>query len=49
MVGATKHCPIGIINPKKTQIPKAYLVLQGYIANIPSNYGYKINRLLSQK
>lgn len=35
MIGAIKHCRLGTIYPKKTQIQKAYLVLQDYVANIP--------------
>jgi len=49
MVGATKHCPTGVIHPRKIQMQKAYLVLQGYTANIPSKCGYEINKLLKQK
>lgn len=49
MVGATEHCPIGIIHPKKSQMQKANLMLKGCVANIPSKCGCEINKLLNQK
>lgn len=42
MVGATKHCRLGIIYPKKTQVQKTCLVLQGYVANVSESLKHRV-------